>query len=412
MEYDLPNGLHVILHEDHSAPLVAVSVMYHVGSRHEDAKHTGFANFMEHLLYKGGDTHTGEYSEMIHAAGGQSGSNTTQDRTVFYELLPSAQTGLGIWVEARRMGYAHIDKQFVDEQHKIVNQEKYKYYGMPYSMRYNIVYENAYTTSPYKWYTIAKDQVADKATPEEVADFYKTYYVPNNAVIVVAGDINEQYVRDYIERYFSDIPASAKPVTQSIVAEPTHVAEKRIAYYDNAQPPAVIVAYHIPAYGTQDYYGIQLLTRLLSSGNNARFNKNIVQYRKAQNVSTIAPGNEQPGLAIIMGISPSGVKPNELEKSILAEIEQLNTQMSEDEYRRIQNKVESDFVQDNEQLQVLAQNLATNYTYLHNTRAINEELDNYRKINRTDLTRIAAKYFTPQNRLVVYYLPKSMQQKK
>lgn len=411
VEYDLPNGLHVILHEDHSAPLVAVSVMYHVGAKNEDPKQSGFTDFMEHILSNGGDSHTGEYNEMVQAAGGQSGSNTTQDRTVFYELLPSAQMGLGIWVESRHMAYARMDKATVDEQRKIVKQEKYKYYSQPYALRYNIIYENAYTSSPYRWNTIAKDQYADKATAEELTAYYKEYYAPNNAVIVVAGDINEQYARDYIDRYFGDIPATAKPVNHPADVEPVHTTEKRIAYYDNVQAPGVIIAYHIPAYGTPDYYGVQLLMRLLSAGNNSRFNKNITAAGKAQNVSAIAIGNEQPGLAIVLGIAAQGVKPDELEHNILSEIDKLN-QVAEDEYQRIEDKAESDYVLDNQKLQVLAQNLASKYTYLHNTRLIDDEISNYRKVTRADLARIAAKYFTKQNRLVVYYLPKSMQQKK
>jgi zinc protease len=411
VEYDLPNGLHVILHEDHSVPLVAVSVMYHTGSKNEDATHSGYAGFIEHLLYNGGDTHSGEYNEIIQAAGGQSGSNTTQDRTVFYELLPSAQMGLGIWAESRHMAYEHIDKANVDEQHKITKQEKYKYYSTPYALRYNIIYENAYTTSPYRWNTIAKDQAADKATEADVATFYKNYYVPNNAVIVIAGDINQKYARDYIDRYFGDIPAGTQPINHTFAAEPAHTTEKRIAYYDNVQAPAVIVAYHIPEYGNTDYYGVQLLVHLLATGNNARFNRNITSLQKAQTVSAIAPANEQPGLAIILGIAAQGVKPDELERSIIAETDNLG-QVTEEEYQRIQDKAESGYVLDNQKLQVLAQGLATGYTYRHNARMINDDLANYRKITRADLARIAAKYFTKQNRLVIYYLPKSMQQKK
>ena len=411
VEYDLPNGLHVILHEDHSAPLVAVSVMYHVGSKNEVAGHTGFADLTERILYNGGDNKPGEYNELVQAAGGQSGGNLTQDRTVFYDLLPSAQMGLGIWVEAHRMSYAHMDKAFIEEQRKIMKQDKYKYYSMPYALRYNLVYENSYITSPYRWNTLAKDQYADKAAAEEEADFYHNYYVPNNAVIVITGDINEQYARDYISKYFGNIPAGSKSIVHPTIPEPEHTVEKRIAYYDNVQAPAIILAYHIPAMGTPDYYGVQLLMRVLTSGKNGLFNKNVVAQGRAQNVSAIALSNEQPGLAIILGVSNPNVKPDGLEHSLLAEIENLNTQITEADYQRALNSAEADFVQDNQRPQLLAQNLATGYTYLHNSYAINEELANYEKTTLKDLQRIAAKYFTKQNRLVVYYLPKSMQKK-
>ncbi len=414
-EYTLPNGLHVILQEDHSTPIVAVSVMYHVGSKNEDPQRTGFAHFFEHLLFEGSENiKRGEYMKFIQSAGGQLNANTTQDRTFYYEVLPSNQLELGLWMESERMLHAKIDTVGVETQRSVVKEEKKQSFdNRPYGQLINVIYENAYTKYPYRWSPIGKEQYIDKATLAEFMNFYKTFYVPNNAVLVIAGDINVAQTKDLISKYYGNIPKGTKAIPRPTEAEPVQKAEKRVNFYDNVQLPAVIIGYHIPKQGTPDYYAIQMLTQLLSQGKSSRFEKEITD-KKQQAVQTASfdLGNEEPGLAIMLGIANMGVKPAELEKSMEDEIEKVKKEgITEDEYKKLQNQAESDFVEQNQKDLGVATNLATYYTFQGNANLINTELERYKKVTRDDIKRVANKYLTKENRLVVFYMPKSEENK-
>ncbi len=410
-EYNLPNGLHVILQEDHSTPIVAVSVMYHVGSKNEDPQRTGFAHFFEHLLFEGSDNiKRGEYMKFIQSAGGQLNANTTQDRTFYFEVLPSNQLELGLWMESERMLHAKIDAVGVETQRKVVKEEKKQSYdNRPYGQLINVIFENAYTTYPYKWSPIGKEQYIDQATLDEFMNFYKTFYVPNNAVLVLSGDINPDNAKALIAKYYGDIPKGTKDIPRPTVVEPEQKAEKRVKFYDNVQLPAVILAYHTPKQGTDDYYALQLLTQLLSQGKSSRFEKEIVdKQQKAVQAAAFDLGNEAPGLNIMLGIANVGVKADDLEKSMLAEIDKVKKDgISEEEYIKLQNQAENDFVSQNQKDIGVATNLATYYTFQGDANLINTELDRYKKVTKEDIKRVANKYLTKENRLVVHYLPKS-----
>jgi predicted Zn-dependent peptidase len=414
-EYDLPNGLHVILHEDHSTPIVTTAVMYHVGSKNEDPQRTGFAHFFEHLLFEGSENiGRGEYMKLVQAAGGQLNANTTQDRTYYYETLPSNQLELALWMESERMLHAKIDTIGVETQRKVVKEEKkQRYDNTPYGQLLSVVYENEFTKHPYRWTPIGKEQYIDGATLGEFMDFYKTFYVPENAVLVVGGDFDAAKTKAWISKYFGTIPHGTKAIPRPTEVEPQQTAEKRVKFYDNVQLPAVILGYHIPKMSDPDYYAIQLLTQLLSQGKSSRFQKAIVdQEQKALAVGAFALQNEDPGVAMMFGIANSGVSPEDLEKAMETEVDKVvNTEISEEEYQKLINQAESDFVTQNQRSAGVVNNLATYYTFFKDANLINTELEKYTKITRADLKRVAAKYFTKNNRLVVYYLPKSMEKK-
>jgi len=415
VEYDLPNGLHVILHEDHSTPIVAVSVMYHVGSKNEDPERTGFAHFFEHLLFEGSENiGRGEYMKMVQAAGGQLNANTTQDRTYYYEVLPSNQLELALWMESERMFHAKIDTTGVETQRKVVKEEKkQRYDNTPYGQLLSVVYENAFSTHPYRWTPIGKEQYIDQAKLSEFMDFYKTFYVPNNAALVVGGDLNIEQTKAYIARYFGDIPKGTKAIPRPTETEPEQTEEKRVNFYDNVQLPAVILAYHTPKLGTSDNYTLQLLTQLLSQGKSSRFQKAIVdEQQKALAVGAFAIPNEDPGVAMMYGIANAGIKPEDLEKAMEDEVDKvINNYVSDEEYQKLRNQAENDFISQNQKVAGVVENLATYYTFMGNANLINTELEQYNKITKDDLKRVAAKYFNKNNRLVVYYLPKSMEKK-
>jgi zinc protease len=414
-EYTMPNGLHVILHEDHSTPIVAVSVMYHVGSKNEDPQRTGFAHFFEHLLFEGSENiMRGEYMKLVQSAGGQLNANTTQDRTFYYEVLPSNQLEMALWMESERMLHAKIDQVGVETQRKVVKEEKkQRYDNTPYGQLINVIFENAYTTYPYRWSPIGKEQYIDQATLDEFMNFYKTFYVPDNAVLVISGDITVDQTKSLVAKYYGDIPKGTKAIPRPTEVEPAQKAEKRVRFYDNVQLPAVVLAYHIPKRGTKDYYAIQLLTQLMSKGKSSRFEKEVVDKQgKAVQAASFDLGNEEAGLSIMLGIANMGVKPEELEKSMLDEIEKLKTKgITEEEYKKLENQAENDFVEQNSKDLGVASNLATYYTFDGNADLINTELDNFKKVTKDDIKRVAGKYFTKENRVVIYYLPKADEHK-
>ncbi len=210
-EYDLPNGLHVIMHQDHATPNVVASIMYHVGAKNEDPTLTGFAHLFEHLMFEGSKhIARGDYFKVVQAAGGSLNANTTQDRTYYYELMPSNQLELALWMEAERMLHANIDTIGVNTQKGVVIEEKKQSYDTrPYGTWMYEVGRRAFTTHPYRWQTIGSEEHLRNASFGDVYNFYKTYYVPNNAVLVVAGDFDEAQAKQWIEKYFGGIRHAA-----------------------------------------------------------------------------------------------------------------------------------------------------------------------------------------------------------
>lgn len=414
-EYDLPNGLHVILHEDHATPIVTVSVMYHVGSKNEDPQRTGFAHFFEHLLFEGSENiGRGEYMKLVQANGGQLNANTSQDRTFYFETLPSNQLALALWMESERMLHAKIDDIGVETQRKVVKEEKKQSFdNRPYGQLLNVVFDNLFTKHPYRWSPIGKEQYIDQAKISEFMEFYKTFYVPNNAVLVIGGDINQAQTKELISKYFADIPKGTKAIPRPTDVEPVQTAEKRTTFYDNVQLPAVIFAYHGAAMGTEDFYALQMLNQLLSQGKSSRFQKEIVdKQQKALAVGAFALPNEDPGAVMMFGIANMGTKAEDLEKVMDDEIAKVTAAPIGDvEFKKLMNQVETDFVEQNSRVAGTVENLATNYTYFRNANLVNTELDRYTKLTKEDLLRVAKKYFTKENRLVLYYLPKTEEKK-
>ena len=414
-EYDLPNGLHVILHEDHATPIVAVSVMYHVGSKNEKVGRTGFAHFFEHLLFEGSENiKRGEYMKLVQAAGGQLNANTSQDRTFYFESLPSNQLELGLWMESERMLHAKIDTIGVETQRKVVKEEKKQSYdNRPYGQLLKVVYENSFTEHPYHWTPIGYDKDLSEATIDEFINFYKTYYVPNNATLVIGGDIDPIKTKALIAKYFGSIPKGTKELYRPSIVEPAQTAEKRTTFYDNIQLPALILSYRAPKPFTKDAYAMQLLAQLLSQGNSSRLRNALVdKQQKAVEVGAFPMPSEDPGVVMMFAIANMGVKNAELEAAMNEEIEKVRTTLiSDEEYKKLMNQIESDFINQNRRILGIIENLATNYTYLKNTNLVNTELALYQQVTKEDIMRVAKQYLTKENRLVVDYLPKSEEKK-
>ena len=407
-EFDLDNGLHVILHEDHSTPILAVSVMYHVGSKNEEKDRRGFAHFFEHLLFEGSENIArGEFSKYVEKAGGVLNANTNGDRTYYYEVLPSNQLELGLWLESERMLHARVDQVGVDTQREVVKEERrQRYENQPYGGLLPEVLKRAYVEHPYQWPTIGYMEDLNAASESDYKKFYKTFYVPNNAVLVVAGDITKAKAEELVKKYFGDIPKGGD-IPRTNVVEPEMSKETRDVVHDKIQLPAVVQAYRIPAYGTKDFYAVDMLNRLLSNGNSSRLNKRVKdEQQKALYVGSFSLPFEHPGLAMAFAIANAGVDPDSLEAAmddVIAEVRDKEIPAAEVEKLKV--GIETEFVTANARVAGIAENLASAYTFLGNTGKVNSELQNYLSVTPADLQRVARQFFDPKKRVVLHYLP-------
>lgn len=412
-EFDLDNGLHVILHQDNSTPIVTVSILYHVGSKNEDPKRTGFAHFFEHLLFEGSENiERGEYAKLVESAGGVLNANTSFDRTFYYETLPSNRLELGLYLESERLLHAKINQDGVDTQRDVVKEERREMVdNQPYGSLLEETLKRSFTEHPYKWAIIGSLDHLNQASLDEFINFYKTFYVPQNATLSIAGDIDVEKTKELINSYFADIPKGENDIPRPSIVEPTQKDEIRDIVYDNIQLPAVIQAYHMPAQGTEDYYAMDLLTTLLAGGQSSRLYKELVDVQQvALQVGAFPIPMEDPGLFLAYGIANMGKDPESLEKSMTAEIEKVQQELvSEREFQKVQNQIENTFISSNSTVAGIAESLANYHVYFGDANLINTELERYRTVSRQDLMNVANKYLSKEHSVVLYYLPKDQE---
>ncbi len=411
-EYDLKNGLHVVLHQDKSVPVVAVSVMYHVGSKDEQPDRTGFAHFFEHLLFEGSDNiKRGEFMKLVSSNGGQNNANTSQDRTFYYEVFPSNQLATGIWLESERMMHPVINEIGVKTQNEVVKEEKrMRVDNQPYGNFISSVMSRLFTKHPYTWVPIGSMAHLDAATLAEFQAFNKKYYVPNNAVLVIAGDIDIAKTKNWVEQYFGPIPAGAPVERVNIKEEPITKEIIDTAYDANIQVPAVLAAYRVPGMTSTESKALEMASAVLSQGNSSRMYKKMVDDKKnSLQVGSFNYALEDYGAYITYALPNNDTPLDTLIADMDEEIAKLqNTLISEAEFTKLQNQAENDFVGANSKMLGVAENLADGYTFYNkNTNHINTELDEIRKVTRQDIQDVARKYLNKNQRVVLYYLPKS-----
>ena len=410
VEYELPNGLKVILHEDHSTPIVAVSVMYHVGSKNEKPNRTGFAHFFEHLLFEGSENVArGEFDDYISNAGGFNNANTWYDRTYYYEVLPSNQLALGLWLESERMLHAKVDEVGIETQRQVVKEERrQRMDNQPYGRILEEAMMRAFTEHPYHHSVIGSMDDLDAAEEVDYKTFYKDFYRPDNAILSIAGDLDIEQTKKLIDVYFKNIPRGKGEIFRPNVVEPALKAEVRDTVYDNVQLPAIIYTYRIPAQGTDDFYAVKMLSMLLSQGQSSRLQKTIVdEQQKAVFVGSFPLELEDPGASIMFGIANMGIDPGEVAQSIDAVVEEVQQNLiSDEEFQKLQNQIENDFVTANNTVAGIAESLANYEMYYGDANLINTELNRYREVTKEDLKRVANKYFHKNNRVTLFWLPK------
>lgn len=410
-EYDLKNGLHVILHQDKTAPVVVTSVMYHVGSKDEVTSRTGFAHFFEHLLFEGSaNIKRGEFFKIVSSKGGNNNANTTQDRTFYYEVFPSNQLETGLWLESERMLHPVINEIGVKTQNEVVKEEKrQRVDNTPYGNFIAEIMKRLFTKHPYNWVPIGSMNHLDSATLQEFISFNKKYYIPNNAVLVIAGDIDLEKTKSLVEDYFADIPAGT-PITRTNISE-EQITKQVVdtAYDNNIQIPAIMTAYRTPGMTSKESLALQLASDVLSQGNSSRMFKKMVDEKK--NSLTVGSFNyalEDYGAYITFALPSGPVKLETLLQDMDDEIIKLQNELiSETEFTKIRNQYENNYIGKNARMLGIAENLAAGYSFHNkNTNKINEELIEINKVTRNDIQNVAKKYLNPNQRVVLYYLPK------
>lgn len=409
-EYKLKNGLGVVLHQDKSAPVVAVSVMYHVGSKDEIPTRTGFAHFFEHLLFEGSENiKRGEFMKIVSANGGQNNANTTQDRTFYYEIFPSNQLETGLWLESERMLHPVINEIGVKTQNEVVKEEKrLRVDNQPYGNFVSEVMKRLFTKHPYNWVPIGSMEHLDAATLQEFQAFNKKYYVPNNAVLVIAGDIDIEKTKKLVDAYFSEVPAGAPVVKTKYVETPITKEIIDTAYDNNIQIPAVIAAYRIPGMTSRESKMLDMASAVLSQGSSSRMFKKMVDDKKnSLQVGSFSYALEDYGAYFTYALPNNDTPLDTLVKDMDDEIIKLQTELiSEKEFTKLQNQFENEYVDKNNRMLGVAENLADGYTFFKNTNEINTELEELRKITRQDIMNVAKKYMNKNQRVLLYYLPK------
>lgn len=415
-EYDLDNGLHVILHQDNSAPVVTTSVMYHVGGKDREEGRTGFAHFFEHLLFEGTENiPQGKWSEIVSSNGGENNASTTNDRTYYYEIFPSNNLELGLWMESERMMHPIIKQKGVDTQNEVVKEERRRSYdNRPYGQFLFTASSNLFKKHPYKDPNIGYMEDLDAATLDEFKAYFKKYYIPNNAVLVVAGDIAIPETKKMIQDYFGPIP-SGEPIHRNLPKEDPINEEIHATTYDaNIQVPASIIAYRTAAFTDKDSYVLNMISNYLTGGNSSKLYKKLVDDKK-EALQVGAFNLEQEDYSIyFMYALPVGDTPLEtLNTDMEEEVAKLRTELiSERDFQKLQNIAENEFVNSNSSVAGIANSLARDYLLYGNTNLINEELDIYRSITREDIKRVANKYLSANQRLIISYLPKSSENSK
>jgi zinc protease len=405
----LPNGLTVVLEEDHSTPIVHLNLTYHVGSKNEKPGRTGFAHLFEHLMFKGSKNVEPEgHTSRIASIGGQSNAFTTEDETTFWETAPSQYLPMLLWLEADRMATLRINKEtFTNERDVVKEERRLRIDNQPYGRLNEIIYEQVFTTHPYKHQPIGSMADLDAATVDDVLDFYRTFYVPENATLTLVGDIDPAQAMQLVTQYLGRVPKAAKPVPRDIPREPPQTAERRISLQAPWPLPAVVVAYHITHDGDPDSYPLHIAGKVLSDGQSSRIQQKLV-YEQQLAVAAYGGPNliEDPNLFYAVAIVQPGRTPAQVTSALIAEFDLLKSQpISDRELQRAKNQFARDYILGRESDQEKARVLSHAVVIHHDIRTADGEFDIFQGLTPADVQRVARTYFTPNNRTVLTLLP-------
>ncbi len=406
-KFELANGLKVIFHKDELTPIVAVNLLYHVGAKDESPDKTGFAHLFEHLMF-GGSKNIPVYDEPLERVGGENNAFTTNDLTNYYLTLPKQNIETAFWLESDRMNELAFSKKSLDVQRKVViNEFKQSYLNQPYGDVWLLLRPLAFTVHPYLWNTIGKDITHIKnAHIDDVKDFFHTFYCPNNAILVVAGDLNLKEVQALTEKWFGSIP-KGNIQTRQLPVEPEQTSPRHLSVERDVPFDAIYKVYHMCSRTEDEFYVTDLITDVLSNGNSSRLYKNLVKEQKLfSSIDAYHFDHLDKGLLGISGKLVKGVKMETADEAIQNEIEKIKqSPIHEDELEKVKNKIESEQIFSETNVLNKAMNLAY-AELLGDASLVNEELNKYREVTANDILKISNKILTTNNCSTLYYFSK------
>jgi predicted Zn-dependent peptidase len=410
-DYRLENGLRVVLNEDHSAPLVAVNVWYHVGSKNERRGRTGFAHLFEHMLFSGSvNVGNNEHFRYVQSVGGVLNGTTFFDRTNYFETLPSNYLALGLWLESDRMGFfiPALTQEKLDIQREVVKEERrQRYDNVPYGTAFerllNLAYDADYS---YHWPTIGSMEDLGAASLDDIRDFFRTWYRPDNAVLTVIGDFVPAEAKQLVEQYFSDIPSGGPFPPFDLERRPLG-GERRETYASPIQLPRLYRLYHLPRMGDAEWIAADLLSSVLSGDKASRLEKALVlEQQIATDVAAYVLPTEATGMMLIQATAKEDVPIEQVESALDAEIARVAREgVSEDELTRAKNRAEVEFAHQVENYDSRADLIGMMATYFGEPALVHTWLDPYRATTRDAMASVAAQYLVPENRVTSIFAP-------
>lgn len=408
-EHTLPNGLRVVLSEDHSVPVVAVNVWYHVGSANEEKGRSGFAHLFEHMMFQGSENvGKGDHMKYVAEAGGSMNGSTTNDRTNYYQTLPSNRLNLGLWLEADRMRSLRVTEENFENQRETVKEERRQGIdNQPYGEAFLVSDTLGYDGWPYDHTVIGSMDDLDAAQVPDVQAFFDRYYCPANAVLVVVGDIDPKKTMEMVTQYFGDIPAGTK-ATFPKWDEPFNKGERRkVVDSPKANVPALFATYQIPGHTHADTPALELLNSLLVQGESSRLHKRLVKDEEAAfGAFGFVDGRIGPGQFRVIVASNAGVEIETCEKLMDEELEKIKTQgISADELAKVKTQFKSTFIGQRQTVMSKAEEIHHYIWYHGDLSVINTELDTYMKVTADDIKRVANQYLRNDNRTLIVAAP-------
>jgi predicted Zn-dependent peptidase len=406
--FTLENGLRVLVHTDNSTPMAVMNILYDVGARDENPDKTGFAHLFEHLMF-GGSANIPDYDEPLQLVGGENNAFTSNDITNYYLTLPTANLETGFWLESDRMLELAFSKKSLDVQRNVVIEEfKQRYLNQPYGDVWLLLRPLAYQVHPYNWATIGKEiKHVEDATMEDVKGFFYKHYRPNNAILVVAGNVTVEQVKELCNKWFLPIPAGDVPV-RNLPKEPAQTEARKLTVERAVPASAIYKTWHIQDRLHPDYYAIDLASDILSNGKSSRLYQRLVKEQKLfSDINAYQTGDIDAGLFVVSGRLNNDVKMEDAEKAIDEQLDILKNEMVEErELDKLKNKLESNNVFG--EMSVL--NKAMNLAYaelLGDANRVNTEMESYQKVTPADIKRVANTVFTPENSSTLYYHAKN-----
>jgi len=417
--YTLPNGLRVILSEDHSAQVVAVDVWYDVGSRNERPGRTGFAHLFEHMMFQGSaNVKKAEHFQFVERAGGSMNGSTTEDRTNYFEAVPSNRLNLALWLEADRMRSLSVtDSNFSNQREAVKEERRLRVDNQPYT---KAIFEDQYalydsaTCFPYSHSVIGSMDDLNAGRTADVQQFFKEYYAPNNATLVIAGDFDPAEAKRLIEQYFGEIPRAERPAPLPCNAKFNTGQVRRVVPDAKATLPAAVHVYRVPEYSNADTPALELLATILGQGESSRLNRQLAREAKsavaAQTLMNPFGPRRGPGVFLALAIANQGINIDSLDRQLASEIARLSREgVTAAELSKAQNSYRASQINDRQRALNVAEALHRATMFLGSPEAINTDLQRYLRVTPEDIKRVAAKYLRPDNSLILIITPKETQ---